>query len=250
MLPIPPCSPAWLNLTCSSWIADARPHFHTPFPGLLEILDDRYGRVSTLVASQVPVPDSFVRFSDPTLGDGNISGPRVLRHRTTHSSLPSSSVRPAQKATGWPRANVLHTRAVQHGLISDVGNDDESEFPPAGKDLMAIMQEDGVSDLKGLYGLGCVAAFAKALFIERQAGHTAPEALEQLDKALDLEHLHRFGQHDRLAIWMEYQNQAAGSGEEIQDQGPQYQGSGQRDQTGHRGERPRPRPLQGRGPLQ
>jgi hypothetical protein len=31
---------------------------------------DRYGRVSTLVAAQVPVADCFVGFPDPTLGDG------------------------------------------------------------------------------------------------------------------------------------------------------------------------------------
>jgi DNA replication protein DnaC len=36
---------------------------------LLEVLDDRYGRVSTLVASQVPVADWFARFPDPTVGD-------------------------------------------------------------------------------------------------------------------------------------------------------------------------------------
>ena len=36
---------------------------------LLEVMDDRFGRVSTLVASQVPVGDWFVRFPDPTIGD-------------------------------------------------------------------------------------------------------------------------------------------------------------------------------------
>jgi DNA replication protein DnaC len=37
---------------------------------LLEVLDDRYSRSSTLVASQVPVSDWFARFPDPTVGDG------------------------------------------------------------------------------------------------------------------------------------------------------------------------------------
>jgi DNA replication protein DnaC len=37
---------------------------------LLEVFDDRFGRLSTLVASQVPVADWFARFPDPTLGDG------------------------------------------------------------------------------------------------------------------------------------------------------------------------------------
>lgn len=36
---------------------------------LLEVLDDRYGRASTLVASQVPVADWFARFPNPTVGD-------------------------------------------------------------------------------------------------------------------------------------------------------------------------------------
>ena len=36
---------------------------------LLEILDDRYGRSATLVATQVPVEDWHLRFQDPTLGD-------------------------------------------------------------------------------------------------------------------------------------------------------------------------------------
>ena len=36
---------------------------------LLEILDDRYGRSSTLVATQVPVADWHARIPDPTLGD-------------------------------------------------------------------------------------------------------------------------------------------------------------------------------------
>jgi len=37
---------------------------------LLEVFDDRFGRVSSLVASQVPVADWFARFPDPTVGDG------------------------------------------------------------------------------------------------------------------------------------------------------------------------------------
>ena len=36
---------------------------------LLEILDDRYGRSATLVATQVPVSEWHARFPDPTIGD-------------------------------------------------------------------------------------------------------------------------------------------------------------------------------------
>ena len=35
---------------------------------LLELLDDRFGRVSMIVVSQVPVADWYARFPDPTLG--------------------------------------------------------------------------------------------------------------------------------------------------------------------------------------
>jgi hypothetical protein len=57
----------------------------------------------------------------------------------------------------------------------------------ATSDLSAIISEEGVSDLKAKYGLKCAACFARALLLEREAGHTTPEALEQLDMALDLE---------------------------------------------------------------
>ena len=37
--------------------------------GLLEILDDRYGRSATMVVTQVPVADWHSRIPDPTIGD-------------------------------------------------------------------------------------------------------------------------------------------------------------------------------------
>jgi DNA replication protein DnaC len=36
---------------------------------LLEILDDRYDRSSTMVVTQVPVTEWHARFPDPTIGD-------------------------------------------------------------------------------------------------------------------------------------------------------------------------------------
>lgn len=36
---------------------------------LLELFDDRYARSSTIIASQVPIPDWHARFPDPTLAD-------------------------------------------------------------------------------------------------------------------------------------------------------------------------------------
>lgn len=55
-------------LILDDWMRD--PISATQAQGLLEVLDDRFGRVSTLVASQVPVADWFARFPDPTVGDG------------------------------------------------------------------------------------------------------------------------------------------------------------------------------------
>ena len=49
---------------------------------------------------------------------------------------------------------------------------------------VAIMKEDGVSSLEGIKLRG---AFAKALWLERQAGHTTPEAWEQFLKAVEIE---------------------------------------------------------------
>ena len=67
---------------------------------LLEVLDDRFGRVSTIVASQVPVADWYARFPDPTLGDAILD--RIVHNayrlnlqgdsrRKTHSAIPMSS---------------------------------------------------------------------------------------------------------------------------------------------------------------
>lgn len=64
---------------------------------LLDIIDDRYGRASTLVASQVPVEDLHARFPDPTLGDAVLD--RLIHNayglelrgesmRKSHSALP------------------------------------------------------------------------------------------------------------------------------------------------------------------
>ncbi|MFH1906269.1 MAG: IS21-like element helper ATPase IstB [Chloroflexota bacterium] len=57
---------------------------------LLEILDDRFGRVSTLVASQVPVGDWFSRFPDPTHADAILD--RVI-HNAYRLNLTGDSQR-------------------------------------------------------------------------------------------------------------------------------------------------------------
>ena len=54
-------------LVFDDWLRD--PLGRSQSQDLLEILDDRYGQRSTLVATQVPVADWHIRFPDPTLGD-------------------------------------------------------------------------------------------------------------------------------------------------------------------------------------
>jgi DNA replication protein DnaC len=80
-------------LILDDWMRDpiSTPHSQD----LLEILDDRYGRASTLVASQVPVPDWFVRFPDPTLGDGILD--RII-HNAYRLNLEGESQRKTRAA--------------------------------------------------------------------------------------------------------------------------------------------------------
>jgi DNA replication protein DnaC len=54
-------------LVIDDWLRD--PLTRLQSQDLLEILDDRYGRSSTLVATQVPVAEWHARFPDPTIGD-------------------------------------------------------------------------------------------------------------------------------------------------------------------------------------
>jgi DNA replication protein DnaC len=66
---------------------------------LLEVMDDRFGRVSTLVASQVPVGDWFVRFPDPTLGDSVLD--RIV-HNAYRLQLEGDSQRKIRSAALMP----------------------------------------------------------------------------------------------------------------------------------------------------
>ena len=54
-------------LVLDDWLRD--PLTRTQSQDLLEILDDRYGRASTMIATQVPVAEWHVRLPDPTIGD-------------------------------------------------------------------------------------------------------------------------------------------------------------------------------------
>lgn len=57
---------------------------------LLEVFDDRFGRVSTLVASQVPAADWFARLPDPTIADSILD--RII-HNSYRLNLTGGSQR-------------------------------------------------------------------------------------------------------------------------------------------------------------
>jgi len=62
---------------------------------LLEVMDDRFGRASTIVASQVPVADWYARFPDPTLGDAILD--RIV-HNAYRLNLEGESQRKIRSA--------------------------------------------------------------------------------------------------------------------------------------------------------
>jgi DNA replication protein DnaC len=85
-------------LVFDDWLRD--PLTRSQSQDLLEILDDRYGRSATLVATQVPVGDWHARFPDPTIGDAILD--RLVHNayrlclkgesrRKTNSPLPMST---------------------------------------------------------------------------------------------------------------------------------------------------------------
>lgn len=67
--------------------------------GLLEILDDRYGRTSTLVATQVPVDTWLSQLPDPTLADAI---PDRLVHNAYRLDLRGESQRKARSPLAMP----------------------------------------------------------------------------------------------------------------------------------------------------
>ncbi len=54
-------------LVLDDWLRD--PLTRSQSQDLLEIVDDRYGRSSTMAVTQVPVAEWHARFPDPTIGD-------------------------------------------------------------------------------------------------------------------------------------------------------------------------------------
>ena len=75
-------------LILDDWLRD--PLTRAQAKDLLEILDDRYGRAATLIATQVPVADWHARIPDPTLADAVLDR---LIHNAYRLDLTGDSMR-------------------------------------------------------------------------------------------------------------------------------------------------------------
>jgi DNA replication protein DnaC len=84
-------------LVLDDWLRD--PLTRPQSQDLLEILDDRYGRSSTLVATQVPVAEWHARFLDPTIADAILDR---LVHNAYRLTLKGESRRKAEAALAMP----------------------------------------------------------------------------------------------------------------------------------------------------
>lgn len=80
-------------LILDDWLRD--PLSASQARDLLEIVDDRYGRASTLLATQVPLQDWHARFPDPTLADAILD--RIV-HNAYRLELRGGSMRKARSA--------------------------------------------------------------------------------------------------------------------------------------------------------
>lgn len=84
-------------LLLDDWLRD--PISASETRDLLEILDDRYGRVSTLVASQLPVSDWFTQFPSPTHADAILD--RII-HNAHRLNLSGDSQRRLRSPIAMP----------------------------------------------------------------------------------------------------------------------------------------------------
>ena len=84
-------------LILDDWMRD--PISPTQAQDLLELLDDRFGRVSTLVAAQLPVSDWFARFPNPTVADSILDR---LVHNAYRLSLEGDSQRKIRSTLSMP----------------------------------------------------------------------------------------------------------------------------------------------------
>ncbi len=80
-------------LVLDDWLRD--PLTRPQSQELLEILDDRYDRSSTLVATQVPVTEWHARFPDPTIAD-------AILDRLVHNAYRLTLKGESRRKTGSP----------------------------------------------------------------------------------------------------------------------------------------------------
>jgi DNA replication protein DnaC len=86
-------------LVLDDWLRD--PLTRAQSQDLLEILDDRYGRSATLVATQVPVAEWHARFPDPTIADAILDR---LVHNAYRLTLKGESRRKVDSTLPMPTA--------------------------------------------------------------------------------------------------------------------------------------------------
>ena len=84
-------------LVLDDWLRD--PLTRIQSQNLLEILDDRYGRSSTTIVTQVPVEEWHARFPDPTIGDAILDR---LVHNAHRLNLKGESRRKANSSLTMP----------------------------------------------------------------------------------------------------------------------------------------------------
>jgi DNA replication protein DnaC len=84
-------------LILDDWLRDQLSPSHAQ--DLLEVLDDRYGHASTIVASQIPVADWFSQISTPTLSDAILDR---LVHNAYRLQLTGESQRKLRAVRSMP----------------------------------------------------------------------------------------------------------------------------------------------------
>jgi DNA replication protein DnaC len=97
-------------LIFDDWLRD--PLSRSQARDLLEVVDDRYGRSSTIVVTQVPVADWHLRLPDPTLSDALLDR---LIHNAYRLELTGESMRKRRAATLTPTkesTDALHRHAL------------------------------------------------------------------------------------------------------------------------------------------
>lgn len=106
-------------LICDDWLRD--PLTLAQARDLLEILDDRYGRSSTLVATQIPVEEWHARIPDPTLADAVLDRLVHNAYRLELKGMMASPAPPASRQDGLHEPDRVVTIA-RNGCAASIGS--------------------------------------------------------------------------------------------------------------------------------